>query len=191
MKHSVLSCLLFASLFFAGCNGGTDNGSSSAAATDNSAAATQGGGQEDVQDSTSKPNIVQIAEKNADFSTLVKAVQAADLVRALSNAGPFTVFAPTNEAFAKLPAGTLDDLLKPENKQKLVDILSYHTYVGVLNPSLMQDGQQYGTVLNNASITITKKGDSTYVNGNAIVATVPAVNGLICVINGVLLPPSK
>jgi len=186
MKHSVLSYLLFTSLFWVSCNG-NNNASSATTTTDNSA--TTSVGQSGVKDSTSKPNIVQIAASNADFSTLVKAVQAAGLVDALSNAGPFTVFAPTNEAFDKLPKGTLDDLLKPENKQKLADILSYHTYVGVLNPDIMQDGQQYGTVLNNASVKITKKDGKTYVNGNEIVATVPASNGLICVINSVLLPP--
>src|SRR4051812_44102341 len=79
-------------------------------------------GQSGVVDDVSNPNVVQIAVGSKDHSTLVAAVKAAELVDALSNAGPFTVFAPTNEAFAKLPAGTVDDLLKPEKKDALTDI---------------------------------------------------------------------
>ena len=94
-------------------------------------------GQSAVKDETSSPNIVQVAIG----STLVAAVKAASLVDALSNAGPFTVFAPTNAAFEKLPAGTVEGLLKPEKKADLKNILEYHTYVGVLKSEYMQDGQ--------------------------------------------------
>jgi uncharacterized surface protein with fasciclin (FAS1) repeats len=143
-----------------------------------------------VKDSTSKPNMVQTAVGNKDFSTLVKAVQAADLVDALSNAGPFTVFAPTNAAFDKLPKGTLDDLLKPENKGKLSDILGYHTYVGVLRPDMMQDGQQFDMVAA-GKVKITKKDGKLFVNGSEMSAPVETSNGVIYVINDVLLPPQK
>ena len=85
-----------------------------------------------VKDDVSNPNIVQVAVQSKDHTTLVAAVKAAGLVDALSNAGPFTVFAPTNAAFDKLPAGTVEGLLKPEKKDALTDILGYHTYVGVL-----------------------------------------------------------
>merc|ERR1712187_1052696 len=76
--------------------------------------------------SSSKPNIVELAQSVPDLSTLVSAVVAGDLVDTLTSPGPFTLFAPTNEAFSALPAGTLDDLLKPENKGQLVDVLTYH-----------------------------------------------------------------
>lgn len=144
-------------------------------------------GQEGVQDEVSNPNIVQVASESPDHTTLVAAVKAAGLVTSLSNAGPFTVFAPTNAAFDKLPAGTVEDLLKPENKDKLVDILSYHTYVGTLKPEYMQDGGEYEMVIPQ-KIRITKDGDKTFVNGTEITATIETSNGLILVINEVLLP---
>ncbi|BCY28346.1 MULTISPECIES: fasciclin domain-containing protein [Flavobacterium] len=144
-------------------------------------------GQEGVQDEVSNPNIVQVASGSPDHTTLVAAVKAAGLVTSLSNAGPFTVFAPTNSAFDKLPAGTVEDLLKPENKDKLVDILGYHTYVGVLKPEYMQDGGEYEMVTPK-KVKITKDGDKTFVNGSEITATIETSNGLILVINDVLLP---
>ena len=112
-----------------------------------------------------------------------------DFVGILSGtaSSPFTVFAPTNSAFDKLPAGTVEDLLKPENKDKLVDILGYHTYVGVLKPEYMQDGGEYEMVTPK-KIKITKEGDKTFVNGTEITETIETSNGLILVINDVLLP---
>jgi uncharacterized surface protein with fasciclin (FAS1) repeats len=144
-------------------------------------------GQSGVVDATSSPNIVQVASGSKDHTTLVAAVQAASLVDVLSNAGPFTVFAPTNAAFDKLPAGTVDDLLKPENKEKLTDILSYHTYVGVLKTDYMQDGQEFEEV-NGKKIKITKKDGKVLVNGSEIITTLTTSNGVIHVINDVLQP---
>lgn len=109
-------------------------------------AAADGVGQSNVKDETSSPNIVQVAVGSKDHTTLVAAVKAGGLVDALSNAGPFTVFAPTNAAFDKLPAGTVEGLLKPESKTDLVNILEYHTYVGSLKPEYFQDGQSYEQV---------------------------------------------
>ena len=132
-----------ASLFLAiGCK------QSEQAATESTAQTTevQAGGQENVVDETSVPNIVQTAVGSKDHTTLVTAVKAAGLVTSLSNAGPFTVFAPTNAAFEKLPAGTVDDLLKPEKKGDLENILGYHTYVGTLKTEYMQDGQEFDMV---------------------------------------------
>lgn len=106
---------------------------------------------------------------------------------ALSNAGPFTVFAPTNAAFEKLPAGTVDDLLKPEKKADLKNILEYHTYVGVLKAEYMQDGQEFEQV-NGGKVKITKKDDKVFVNGSEVVASIVTSNGIIHVINDVLLP---
>ena len=122
---------------------------------------------------------------------MVTAVKAAELVDALSNAGPFTVFAPTNAAFAELPAGTVEGLLKQEKKEALTDILQYHVSVGVFKTDAMTDGQVIGQV-NGDNISITKKDGKIMVNGVAtIVATVPASNGVVYVIDKVLTPPAK
>ena len=112
------------------------------------------------------------------------------MVDALSNAGPFTVFAPTNEAFNKLPAGTVETLLKPENKEKLADILQYHVYVGTLKTEYLQDGQSFEMV-NGGKVAIAIKDGKVTVNGANIIASVPASNGIIHIIDGVLLPPAK
>ena len=147
-------------------------------------------GQEAVVDENSAPNIVQVASGSKDHTTLVAAVKAADLVRSLSNAGPFTVFAPTNAAFDKLPAGTVEGLLKPEKKGDLENILGYHTYVGTLKTEYMNEGQEFDMVFG-GKVKITKKGDKTFVNGSEIVASIPTSNGIIHVIGDVLLPPAK
>lgn len=144
-------------------------------------------GQSNVVDDTSRPNIVQTAASSKDHSTLVAAVKAADLVNALSNTGPFTVFAPTNAAFDKLPAGTVEGLLEPDKKADLQNILEYHTYVGVLKTDYMQDGQEYEMVAPK-KVKITKQGDKTFVNGSEILTTIETSNGIIHVIGDVLLP---
>ena len=132
-------------------------------------------------------NIVENAVNSKDHTTLVAAVKAAGLVDVLMSDGPFTVFAPNNAAFAKLPAGTVDDLLKPEKKSDLENILGYHTYVGVLKTDYMQDGQSFDMVYG-GKVKITKKDDKTYVNGSEIVASIETSNGIIHVIGDVLLP---
>lgn len=185
MRNKLKTTLGITILFFAlACNNAEQN-SSTAAATDNSSPAGQSG----VKDDASAKNVVQVAIGSKDHSTLVAAVKAAELVDALSNAGPFTVFAPTNAAFDKLPAGTVDGLLKPEKKDDLTDILQYHVSVGVFKADMLQEGQSIGQV-NGGNITISKKADGLYINGTAkIVASVPASNGIIHVIDAVLLPP--
>lgn len=181
----VLGCLNFA----LGCNP-ADN-TNTAAAGSSAATPTAGAGQSAVQDDQSAKNVVQVAIGSKDHTTLVAAVKAADLVNALSNAGPFTVFAPTNAAFDKLPAGTVDGLLKPEKKDALTDILQYHVSVGVFKEDMLQDGQVIGQV-NGGNITISKKDGKIKINGVAnIIATVPASNGIVYVIDAVLLPPAK
>lgn len=172
-------------LFVISCNNGEQQSTTPAAATDKALPTGQSG----VQDDVSAKNVVQVAIGSKDHTTLVAAVKAAELVDALSNAGPFTVFAPTNAAFDKLPAGTVEGLLKPEKKDDLTDILQYHVSVGVFKTDMLQDGQSIGQV-NGGNITITKKADGLYINGTAkIIASVPASNGIIHVIDGVLLPP--
>lgn len=147
-------------------------------------------GQSGVQDDLSQKTVVQVAIGSKDHSTLVAAVKAASLVDVLSNTGPFTVFAPTNAAFDKLPAGTVDGLLKPEKKDDLTNILQYHVSVGVYREDMFQDGQVIGQV-NGDNITISKKDGKIMVNGTAtIIGSVPASNGIVYVIDGVLLPPA-
>ena len=144
-----------------------------------------------VQVDPSQKNVVQVAIGSPDHTTLVKAVQAAGLVDVLSTTGPFTVFAPTNAAFDKLPAGTVENLLKPEKKEDLADILQYHVSLGVFKTEILTDGQVIGQV-NGGNITITKKDGKFMVNGTAtIIASIPASNGMIHVIDAVLLPPAS
>jgi uncharacterized surface protein with fasciclin (FAS1) repeats len=132
--------------------------------------------------------VVDIAVGSADHSTLVAAVTAAGLGETLSGAGPFTVFAPTNAAFSALPAGTLDDLLKPENKEKLASILTYHVVSGNVMSSALTDGQKVATV-NGQEITIGVKEGKVTVNGaNVTAADLSAGNGVVHVIDAVILP---
>ena len=178
----IIAALAF---FIYACNSAT--GQTQTASEENTVSA----GQSAVQDDESAKDVVKVAAGSKDHTTLVAAVKQAELVDALSNAGPFTVFAPTNAAFDKLPKGTVEDLLKPENKEKLQDILQYHVFVGSLKTDLMQDGQTLNQV-NGGNITVSKKDDKIVLNNSAnIIASIPASNGIIHVIDAVLLPPSK
>lgn len=133
-------------------------------------------------------DIVDTAVGAGNFTTLVAAVQAAGLVDTLKGAGPFTVFAPTDAAFAALPAGTVEDLLKPENKDKLVAILTYHVVPGKVMSGDLTEGMTAKTV-NGADVTITLDGGAK-VNGATIsTADIEASNGVIHVIDAVILPP--
>jgi len=145
-------------------------------------------GQSSVQDDESQKNIVQTAIASPDHKTLVAALKAASYVDALANAGPFTVFAPNDQGFAKLPAGTVEDLVKPENKDKLQNILEYHVYVGVIRESMVNGSMNLNQV-NGKNVTLSKEGERLKVNGNEILATVTTSNGIIYVIDNVLLPP--
>lgn len=147
------------------------------------------GGQSNVVDDDSQKNIVQVAVSSPDHTTLVAALKAATYVDALSNAGPFTVFAPTDAAFKKLPEGTVEDLVKPENKDKLRNILEYHVYVGVIRENMIRNGMNLNQV-NGSNVTLNKTGDKITVNKANIVAIVPTSNGIIYVIDEVLLPPA-
>lgn len=183
MKNSIKTLLLVSLLITFGCKQGEETASESTSETTE----IPSGGQENVVDENSAPNIVQTAVGSKDHTTLVTAVKAAGLVTSLSNAGPFTVFAPTNAAFDKLPAGTVDGLLKPEKKGDLENILGYHTYVGSLKAEYMQDGQEFDMVFG-GKVKITKKDGKTFVNGSEIITSIETSNGIIHVINDVLLP---
>jgi transforming growth factor-beta-induced protein len=136
-------------------------------------------------------NIPTTAVKAGTFKTLVAAVKAAGLAEALSGKGPFTVFAPTDEAFAKLPDGTVETLLKPENVNKLAAILKYHVVQGrVYSTDALAAGK--ANTLQGDSVTIAMNGNAAMVNGATLVATdLDASNGVIHVIDSVILPPEK
>lgn len=149
------------------------------------------GGQENVKDEVSQKDVVKVAVGSPDHTTLVAALKQADLVTSLSNAGPFTVFAPTNEAFKKLPAGTVDDLMKSQNKDQLINVLQYHVFVSALQPDFLNQEQTLNMV-NGDDLKIVMKDGKPTLNGKAnILASIPASNGMIYVIDEVLLPPAK
>jgi uncharacterized surface protein with fasciclin (FAS1) repeats len=133
--------------------------------------------------------IVDVASSLSDFSTLVAAVKAAGLVDTLSSPGPFTVFAPTNAAFAKLPKGTVEGLLKPENKEKLQKVLTYHVVSGKVPSTAIKPGAVKTVEGNTVSLKL--MGKSVMVNNAKVIkADVPASNGIIHVIDTVILPPN-
>ena len=138
----------------------------------------------------SNGNIVDIASSDRQLNTLVTALQTAGLVETLQGPGPFTVFAPTNNAFNKLPAGTLENLLKPENKQMLVDILTYHVKAGKLDSKAIEklNGQEI-QMLNGKPAKIEVKNGRVYIdNAQIIQKDIMASNGVIHVIDAVMLP---
>lgn len=185
MKKILSVTLLAFSLFIMSCNSNKQAEETTAQVD----AAAVSGGQEAVQDDESAKDVVKIAVGSKDHTTLVAALKQAELVTALSNAGPFTVFAPTNAAFYKLPAGTVEGLMKDDKKADLQNILQYHVAVAVYKTESMQDGQIIGQA-NGDNITLSVKDGKVMVNGTAnIVASVPASNGIIHVIDAVLLPP--
>lgn len=182
-KILLATSMVLTSLLFS-CQNKTENSNETSATTETDAI-----GQSGVVDDQSQKNVVQIAIGSKDHSTLVTAVKAAELVDALSNAGPFTVFAPSNAAFDKLPAGTVDNLLKEESKDDLTNILQYHVSLGVFKADSFTDGQVIGQV-NGNDVKMTVKDGKVMINGATIIASVPASNGIVHVIDGVLLPPS-
>jgi len=145
-------------------------------------------GQTEAPASAPLTDIVDTAVAAGDFGTLVAAVKAADLVATLKGTGPFTVFAPTDAAFAKLPAGTLDDLLKPENKAKLASILTYHVVAGKVMAADVVKITEAKTV-NGQSLTVKTDADGVMVdNANVVKTDIECSNGVIHVIDAVVLP---
>ncbi len=183
--------LIFAVSAFVFTSCGSGEGKSEASENSNSTAeASATHGQSAVNDEFSKPDVVKVAVGSKDHTTLVTAIKAAELVDVLSNAGPFTVFAPVNAAFDKLPAGTVEGLLKPEKKSELQNILQYHVFVGGLKLEDLKDGQTLNMV-NGDNAKITVKEGKVQINGANIVGSVTASNGIVHVIDAVLLPPAK
>jgi uncharacterized surface protein with fasciclin (FAS1) repeats len=184
-QKTLLAVVLVISLLATSCGGGGTTETTSSVAE-----APAGGGQSAVQDDVSQKDVVRVAVGSAAHTTLVTALKTAEYVDVLSNAGPFTVFAPTNDAFNLLPAGTVEGLLKPESKDALRNILEYHVAVGVYKLENLKDGQTINQV-NLDNITIGVKDGKYTVNGANILGTVPASNGLVYVVDAVLLPPAK
>ncbi len=133
-------------------------------------------------------DIVDVAISSPDHTTLVAAVTAAGLVETLKGAGPFTVFAPTNGAFAALPAGTVEGLLKPESKDALTKILTYHVVAGAVKAADLKDGQKVKT-LQGEELTVSIKDGKVMINGaNVTAADLTGTNGVVHVIDAVLMP---
>lgn len=143
-----------------------------------------------AEEESDKKTIVEIAVGNEDFSTLVAAVTAAGLVETLSGEGPFTVFAPTNAAFAKLPEGTVEELLKPENKDQLVAVLTYHVVAGKVMAADVAPGEV--PTVQGSSFTVKVEDGKVMVDNATVTATdIEASNGVIHVIDTVILPTAS
>jgi uncharacterized surface protein with fasciclin (FAS1) repeats len=135
-------------------------------------------------------DIVDTAADAGTFSTLIAAVEAAGLVDTLKGEGPFTVFAPTDEAFAALPEGTVEELLKPENIDQLTAILTYHVVPGEVMSGDLTNGME-ATTVQGGDVTIMTEGGVTVEGANVVTADVDATNGVIHVIDSVILPPES
>lgn len=182
-----LNSLIFITLIaflFAACGGSTASKQESSGKS----GAQIKGGQASVQDDLSAKNIVQIAAGSEDHTTLVAAVQAAGMADVLANPGPLTVFAPTNEAFAKLPDGTVENLLKPENKKTLMRIITNHATPGTYKIKDLEDGLVLGQATG-VNVTVEVIDNVYYVGGAKILGSVDASNGVVHVVDAVLLPP--
>ncbi|MFD0796397.1 fasciclin domain-containing protein [Maribacter chungangensis] len=187
LKFLVGSFLML--LFICSCKGETKTDTTSEpAATE--AVDAQNKGQAFIEDDGSRPNVLQIAIGSPDHTTLVAAVQAAGLENSLVNAGPLMVFAPTNAAFDALPAGTVENLLKPENKDALAHILKHHVTAGNYTMDLMKKIKKLGQA-SDLSTTVEVKGEDIYVGGAKIIGSVDAGNGTVYVVDKVILPPSE
>jgi uncharacterized surface protein with fasciclin (FAS1) repeats len=141
---------------------------------------------------TRRSDIIDVAVGAGSFNTLAAALSAAGLVDTLKGPGPFTVFAPTDAAFAKLPAGTVDNLLKPENRAQLISILTYHVVPGNITSNLLLGKTTRANTVQGGRVTVNGQGGRVTVNGvNVISADVAASNGTIHVIDTVLMPPAR
>lgn len=176
--------LLVGILFLVSCSG--DNTATSTSVAESSV--DPGSQAKAVLADENANTIVHVALNSPNHKTLVDALKAAELVDALANVGPFTVFAPTDEAFSKLPEGTLEELTKPENKEKLASILKYHVTTSALSEMMLQNGMTLG-MANGGKATIKKEGDKILINEANILGSVQASNGMVYVIDKVLLPP--
>jgi uncharacterized surface protein with fasciclin (FAS1) repeats len=186
-------------LYFAGQSANNSANTATGTTTGNESAGTGTGAMEETTmegttgagdmtgDAAASGTIVEVAQSNGSFNTLVAAVQAAGLVETLNGEGPFTVFAPTDEAFAKLPAGTVEDLLKPENKDQLTKILTYHVVAGNV-PSSQVATMTSATTVQGGTVTFDTMNGVKVNNAMVVTPDVAASNGVIHVIDTVLMP---
>lgn len=191
MKSLIL--IICTGLFFlASCSSPENNSTAATSASEDVTSASESNkGQAYVQDDESMPNILQIALGSKDHTTLVAAVQAAGLENSLANAGPLTVFAPTNDAFAALPEGTVENLLKPENKAALANILQYHVTPSKYSKDFIKNFDKLGQANNGYVPVTTDESGEVLIGGARILGTVEAGNGLVHVVDKVMLPPTE
>jgi uncharacterized surface protein with fasciclin (FAS1) repeats len=176
MKKTITAIAAASVLLLSACGSDGSSSDTTVAASDTTEMAKEAG------------NIVEVAQGNADFSTLVAAVVAANLAETLSGEGPFTVFAPTNAAFEALPAGLLEKLLLPENKETLVKILTYHVVPSKVMAADVMAGDV--TTVEGSTFTISTEGGVKVNTSNVTATDVAASNGVIHVIDAVLVPSS-
>tara|TARA_R110002074_G_scaffold191863_3_gene357717 strand:- start:465 stop:1040 length:576 start_codon:yes stop_codon:yes gene_type:complete len=182
--------LVFAiAIFFGSCKDANKDASTTSSEVKTEATSKESG-QAFIKDDEGKPTVLSIAIGSKDHTTLVAAVQAASLENALVNAGPLMVFAPTNEAFAALPEGTVENLLKPENKDALANILKYHVTPGNYSKDFLKKFKKLGQA-NNGYVQVEVVDGEPIIGGAKILASIPAGNGIVHVIDKVLLPPTQ
>lgn len=190
-KYFLLVAIAATSIAFASCGGGGQGEGVEATPAQEAKTEVKTHGQSGVVDDVSQANILNVAIGSPDHTTLVAAVQAAQIEDVLVNAGPLTVFAPTNAAFDKLPAGTVEELVKPENKAKLAGILTAHAAPGKFDDKGLRKEARKGRKLYMASgdyIEVTVENDEVFVGGAKVLGYAPASNGIVVVVDGVILP---
>ncbi len=180
----------FAALTLVACDKGAAPTAGAEPAKTAAAAATPAPAKNPEPRRTGMNTVVDVALGSKDHTTLVAALTAADYVDSLDNAGPFTVFAPTNAAFGKLPPGTVEGLVKPEKHDDLRGILKYHVTVSMYGVAALKDGMVL-SMADGSKATVHVKDGKVSINDAAIVGTVQASNGIVHVIDTVLLPPKK
>ncbi|WP_296314608.1 fasciclin domain-containing protein [Winogradskyella sp. UBA3174] len=187
IKHLFLVFAVAA--FFCSCKDENNNASTTTSEAETNVQSTERTGQAFIEDDVST-TVLSIAIGSKDHTTLVAAVQAAQLENVLVNAGPLMVFAPTNEAFAALPEGTVENLLKPENKDALSNILKYHVTPGNYSTDFLKKFKKLGQA-NNGYVKIEVVDGEPMIGGAKILASIKAGNGIVHVIDKVLLPPTE
>ena len=176
------------------CKDESGEGSTTSVSQEETSVPASNKGQAYIDDESETPNALRIAMESPDHTTLVAAVEAADVQNALVNVGPLTVFAPTNEAFDKLPEGTVEDLVKPENQSKLAYILTNHVAPSNYPVDMLLKNVKKGRTLYMASgenVEVTQDGEDLYVGGAKILGTVKASNGWVHVVDSVILPKNN
>lgn len=190
MKIKILFWIVLGAIVLVSCKNDSSDSSAITNTEDKTTAQEEKTGQAFITDDEGKPTVLAIAIGSQDHTTLVTAVQAAELENALVNAGPLMVFAPTNEAFAALPEGTVENLLKPESKDALANILKYHVTPGNYSKEFLTKFKKLGQA-NNQYVAVEVVEGEPVIGGAKILASISAGNGIVHVIDKVLLPPSN